>query len=674
MPKEIQRQALKEALVPSSEESDDCMNTESGSSRQSRAPGGSVSKDQTDSTIQRCCPGTDRDTLVPSSEESDDSMNTESGSSRKSCAPEGSVSKERLDKEESSSDKHQQPDRTNSRDTSLSATSETDTEGPGDKREKKDESDENVEVNAGNTEAVDKFVTQELVGKDREGDVSNGDRTVPSTDILDDTVVGETYARDMDSNEEDDDNTVFLCSPRASPLRQQSCDLVVDMPVIRRESTDWSAHVSDSVMGDECEEEDKGGRKDEPPVDADNDDSDSEIGDKDEFTARRTHGRERRYAERDEDRSSIPLHEKPGNQEVKEGFAEYLKETSASASTTGSVPSTVPKYIGHLFTYVDSWLQHQTEHDPTFKASMLFNFGQPDFRLISSPVSWVNHSGTCKETAGRRLERLKAHAAFRRYLCFCISRDKNKFGNNLAGIMMRGEIERDVLSIDTTVNSSGIWDLTHKMSEQHRQKKIEAVNIANPEEESNLRASIGTWNASECRERKMRDMNSAWERCTQMVIRPTNRVLNQLGMFVKFEVHNLNRDRASAYDFSNSDYQSKRAKYVPKTTEAEDDDNFTRVFHPVPVGMNTNAPPKDDPSKKPSAWVLTVMGDTAGIKKQEATVTVFTPKIKELCDKYRDLKELFFMVGVSIYVGMIWVTRPFLRASRKCSAVTGHFS
>ena len=615
MPKEIQRQARKEALVTSSEESEDCTNTDSGSGK-----------------------------------------------------PEGSASKDWSDKEESSSDEPEHPVRTNSNDMS----SETDSEVTGDKSEEKDPGDDNVEVNA-NMEAVEVIHTQELVGK---GDASNVDKTARqalSTDLLDDTVVGETYSRETDSNEEDADNTVSLCSPRASPLRQLSCDLVEDMPSIRRESTVWSEHVSDSVLGDESEGEDMGGKKDEPPVDTDNDDSDSEVGDKDEFTARRAHGRALRYAERDADISNIPDHERPGNQEVKLGFAEYLKETSASASTTGSVPSTVPKYIGHLFTYGDSWLQHQTEHDPSFKASMLFNFGEPDFRLISSPVSWVNHSGTCKETAGRRLERLKAHAAFRRYLCFCISRDKNKFGNNLAGIMMRGEIERDVLSIDTNINSSGIWDLTHKMSEQHRQKKIEAVNIANPEEESNLRASISTWNASECRERKMREMNSAWERCTQMVIRPTNRVLNQLGMFVKFEVHNLNRDRASAYDFSNSDYQSKRAKYVPKTTEAEDDDTFTRVFHPVPVGMNTNAPPKDDPSKKPSAWVLTVMGDTAGIKKQEATATVFTPKIKELCDKYRDLKELFFMVGVSIYMGMIWVTCPFLRASRKCSAVPGHF-
>ena len=92
---------------------------------------------------------------------------------------------------------------------------------------------------------------------------------------------------------------------------------------------------------------------------------------------------------------------------------------------------------------------------------------------------------------------------------------------------------------------------------------------------------------------------------------------------------------------------------MPKSTEAEDDDGFSRVFHQVPVGMNTNAPPKDDPSRKPSAWVLTVMGDTAGIKKQEATVTAFTPKIKELCDKYRDMKELFFLVGVSIDTGTV---------------------
>jgi hypothetical protein len=73
---------------------------------------------------------------------------------------------------------------------------------------------------------------------------------------------------------------------------------------------------------------------------------------------------------------------------------------------------------------------------------------------------------------------------------------------------------------------------------------------------------------------------------------------------------------------------------------------FERIFHPVPAGWNTDAPPKDNPEKKLSAWVLTVMGDVPGMKKQEATALAFTPKLKELCDKYREVKEHFFMVGV----------------------------
>ena len=39
------------------------------------------------------------------------------------------------------------------------------------------------------------------------------------------------------------------------------------------------------------------------------------------------------------------------------------------------------------------------------------------------------------------------------------------------------------------------------------------------------------------------------------------------------------------------------------------------------------------------------MGDSVGMKKQEATTVVFTAKMKELCDKYRDVKEVFFKVS-----------------------------
>ena len=109
-------------------------------------------------------------------------------------------------------------------------------------------------------------------------------------------------------------------------------------------------------------------------------------------------------------------------------------------------------------------------------------------------------------------------------------------------------------------------------------------------------------------------------------------------------MHNANRDRGAAYDFSNNDYITKRPKYVPDTTPGAEEDMFERVFHPVPAGWNTDVPPSDNPEKKPSAWVLTVMGDVPGIKKQEATALAFTEQLKELADKYREVKEHFFMV------------------------------
>ena len=187
------------------------------------------------------------------------------------------------------------------------------------------------------------------------------------------------------------------------------------------------------------------------------------------------------------------------------------------------------------------------------------------------------------------------------------------------------------------------------MDEQNRQGKQEAVNVLYPEEQSRLRNSINTYNKSEFRERKMRDMNRIWSKTTSTFVRPTKKEFNGIGMFTKLELHNLNCDRGAAYDFLNKSYISKRKVYLPDGQEDGDTDEniYNRVFVPVTPGMNTGAPPKDNPNKDPSAYVLSVMGDTPGLKLPEATSTVFTPRMKEMCDKYHDIKEVFFTVRAS---------------------------
>jgi hypothetical protein len=49
-----------------------------------------------------------------------------------------------------------------------------------------------------------------------------------------------------------------------------------------------------------------------------------------------------------------------------------------------------------------------------------------------------------------------------------------------------------------------VWDSLHKIGEQQRQAKIGAVNVLHPEEETNLKESIYTWNKSEIRAEKMK--------------------------------------------------------------------------------------------------------------------------------------------------------------------------
>ena len=306
-------------------------------------------------------------------------------------------------------------------------------------------------------------------------------------DTLDDTVVDDGTGRIRDSDGESSDSTeIRLChhSPWASPLRQKSCDLIAAVQVIKHTSTEWTEHVSDSVLLDTSAEGRESPRPPVVPTDPLTESSTDPYwkdGDTEEFTARRIHGLGRRHAERNEDRSNIPLHEREGNREIKEEFTEFLKRTSSTTAATGSVTSTVSKYVGHIFSYPDSWLEFETvQKNELFKAKIHFAFGEPHFQLMSSPMGWVDHTGTVKDEAGRRMERLKAHAAFRRYLLDCIKRDKNKFGTDYAGLVTRGAIQNDIMDIGKTIDESGIWDSLHKMTEQQRQTKKAAVKRGQP--------------------------------------------------------------------------------------------------------------------------------------------------------------------------------------------------
>ena len=359
-----------------------------------------------------------------------------------------------------------------------------------------------------------------------------GNVTEETPEGLDDTVLESQYT----PNESDDtEDTVEFRSPWASPARQRSCDLVDSLPGIKRKS--WPEFVNDEVMKNSSGEDDgdtaaTGIVRER----SSREDPEWEPEDTEEFTARRIHGRDKRYSERDVDRRQVPYDQLPGNIEVMEDFQDYLKLSSSSTSASGEVVSTVAKYVGHMFSYGDSWLAHETMKDPEFTASRLFKYTHNDFLLMSSPLPWVNHSGTAKEWASRRKERLKAHASFRKYFVYRIRREKQKFGTGAMALILRGEIEGDIKKIDEDIQLTGLWDSLHKMEEQQRQTKIGAVHVLHPEEETNLKECIRIWNKSEIRAEKMKEVRKMWER-SHSGIKPTAKKFVWLGNFVKFEVH-----------------------------------------------------------------------------------------------------------------------------------------
>ena len=464
-----------------------------------------------------------------------------------------------------------------------------------------------------------------------------------------------TFSMDLkDRTDHTEESFTSESSPRASPLRRimtPSPTREDSLPTVILASRGDSEQVRDDLYNSSSgsgsgkdlnsESESLGDLK---LPDAEHD-SDHEEGDNAEFTVRRVARRIKRYADRDKDLRNVPQHFLHGNREIVDDFCEYLKNSSASTAATGETTSTVAKYSGHIFRYDDSWLNFEMIKDPTFRASDIFCFGQEGLKLLSDPREWVQSVGEGKEKSGRKLEKLKSHAALRAYLRHCIDRDKNLFGLSLEGMLVRGELTRDMDSMERKISESNLWNSLQKMNTQQRVETLSAVKTVNPREETNLRESIKTWNNSDFKRDKAAEMKKVWTRCLSSGTKPNTKEFNSIANFVKLELHNLNRDRHAAYKFTNSDYGQKRAKYIPPTVKAPEEDAYERIFRQVPLGWNSERPPKTDPNMEPSGWVLEVLGDVPGMKKQEATVVAFTPKAKEWCERYRTVKEIFFEVG-----------------------------
>ena len=106
--------------------------------------------------------------------------------------------------------------------------------------------------------------------------------------------------------------------------------------------------------------------------------------------------------------------------------------------------------------------------------------------------------------------------------------------------------------------------------------------------------------------------------------------------FTRFNLHLENKDRGAAYKFTNKDYASKLPRWLP---EGSEDCN---IFEELPDGWNQEAPPIDDPHMEPTGYVMEIFGDTPGIKGQVATTVAISQRMKEMCEKFRDIRSKVF--------------------------------
>ena len=364
------------------------------------------------------------------------------------------------------------------------------------------------------------------------------------------------------------------------------------------------------------------------------DDSDTETNDTDEQTANRINNKIKRYNNRNVDEEVVDVCDDPKNREFIQKFTKFI--VSQTAAENDKV-STVSFSTGILFRYRDSFLKWSVKQDPRFNLNRLVDFlDESNYLEIRDPTPWVmdneGFEGDMSLQASRRKEKFKLHARLREF----IKRELNltNFPTDMMGLMKQRMIRDNIDSISKDISQSRSWTKLASQVEVNRRLVNNAKQVLNPSSSSNMLSANQKYFSSEEGKKRLADFNTSYN--DAMLSKTINaRPFNDMGNTCRHFVLFIDRNRNSAYQFLNSEYQAKRPAWFPPGF------NQTSTFDGLPKNFNMFETPSDN--KPPQAWVIKVLASKhKKLKLQQDCDVVLFPQVHEMLQKYREVKEMLF--------------------------------
>ena len=369
-------------------------------------------------------------------------------------------------------------------------------------------------------------------------------------------------------------------------------------------------------------------------VEKEQNDSDYEENDSMEYSQNRIRMKEERKLKRNHQGRKTRIIDIENNRTVIEEFENFLKKQKKD--------STIRKAMGHLFSYPDSFLQFETALDSKFNLKRLLNPLDDDFLELPDPTTvdgWFQEGcGLSGENDPIRCrERLKHHANFRDFL---IEKLRNaEFGRSAEAYYKKDMIIKNLEQISTIVKTKQLYNRIKKSEDDEKAERERARQVLFPSSVHNETVAVSKWYESD----EAKSEEQACLKIYKSVVKDKKEVsarnFTRFGQWSKFSVWLADKNRRSAYSFTNLEFKERRPKWLPNVKTQEE--NLAEVFNKIPDDWDSSAPEKaDDP---PTCWVIEVSGK--GLKGGNRANIILTRKSAEICEKYRDIKGEVFVDG-----------------------------
>ena len=359
-------------------------------------------------------------------------------------------------------------------------------------------------------------------------------------------------------------------------------------------------------------------------------DSNGNESDEEDFIRTLSHNKRQRYSKRKEEKVD---QKKYFEDEKNKGFIDkminYLRDIRYSTNANKK-STTLSKTRALLFTNQDAWLSYMINSNPDFSLDKLLIFHSSDLQQIKNPLPWMNMiSGPSgQDNPGPRRERLKAFHRMKNFLMYEVENtDFDPVSEQGRGKMLLDNLKE----IDNLCKRERIWSNLEKLEKAEARDKQTAMQILNPSNNKNTVDSVKNWFASSEFKEMLQKHNSVWENAS-VSEKVDGDDLTKFALFARFITMLLDRNRAANYRFTNSDLICAAKLWYPPTYQAES-------YVPIPSDWDVHKP---DGGRQPDALQLKLSGKTAGLKGNIGTTVTIQGVALQLCNKYRDLKELLF--------------------------------